>query len=42
MKAENEEFSVQVHSGDAREAIRAVLEKRPPNFAGSAKSTAEA
>ena len=32
MKAENEEFSVQVRSGEAREAFTAFLEKRPPSF----------
>jgi enoyl-CoA hydratase/carnithine racemase len=42
MKAENEEFSVQVRSDDAQEAIRAVVEKRPPSFAGSSKSTTDA
>jgi enoyl-CoA hydratase/carnithine racemase len=42
MKAENEEFSVQVRSDDAREAIRAVIEKRPPRFAGNTKSTSDA
>jgi enoyl-CoA hydratase/carnithine racemase len=39
MKAESEEFSIQVRSDDAREAIRAIIEKRPPHFAGD---TAEA
>jgi enoyl-CoA hydratase/carnithine racemase len=38
MKAENEEFSVQVRSDDAREAISAVVEKRQPRFAESMKS----
>jgi enoyl-CoA hydratase/carnithine racemase len=42
MQAENEAFSVQVRSDDAREAIRAVLEKRPPHFAGNTKSTTDA
>lgn len=32
LKAENEEFSVQVRSGDAREALTAFLEKRKPDF----------
>jgi enoyl-CoA hydratase/carnithine racemase len=32
MKAENEAFSVQVRSADAREAFTAFLEKRKPNF----------
>ena len=32
MKAENEAFSVQVRSEEAKEALTAFLEKRPPDF----------
>ena len=32
MKAENEEFSAQVRSEEAKEALTAFLEKRPPRL----------
>jgi len=40
MKAENEAFSVQVRSEDAKEALTAFLEKRKPDFTRNVKSPA--
>jgi enoyl-CoA hydratase/carnithine racemase len=42
IKGENEAFSVQVRSGDAKEAFAAFLEKRRPNFAQTVKSATAA
>jgi len=42
IKAENEEFSVQVRFDDAREALTAFLEKRPPDFRKIMKPAAAA
>jgi enoyl-CoA hydratase/carnithine racemase len=42
MKAENEAFSVQVRSEDAKEAFTAFLEKRKPDFTRTIRSSASA
>jgi enoyl-CoA hydratase/carnithine racemase len=42
IKGENEAFSVQVRSGDAKEALAAFLEKRPPDFTKTMKSATAA
>ena len=42
MKAENEAFSVQVRSADAKEALTAFLERRPPRFTESTTSATAA
>ena len=42
MKAENEEFSAQVRSDEAKEAFTAFLQKRPPNFNRTTKAATAA
>jgi enoyl-CoA hydratase/carnithine racemase len=42
MQAENETFSARIHSGEAKEALTAFLEKRAPNFTRTSKPVAAA